>query len=108
MNEEIVVTSHAVSRFRERCRLMFHSEIFRERKERYLIKTLFAKSTSVDFSLKQKVGQYNAICVRNGCKVDYHRFSDKVIFASTVDYTGKRFILTALRTDHMVMNHLFP
>jgi hypothetical protein len=108
MTSEVIVTKHAISRFRERFRLMFHSEIFRDRKESFLMKTLFEKATSVDFSLKQKPGLYNAICIRNGCKVDYHRFSDKVIFVSTVDSEGKRFILTALRTDHKVMDRVFP
>lgn len=107
MSNDVIITKHASNRFRERFRLMFHSEIFRERKESYLMKTLFEKATPVDFSLKQMPGKYTAICIKHGCKVDYHRFSDKVIFVSTLDENGVRLILTVMKVYHRVMNHQF-
>lgn len=102
----IIVSAHAIKRFRERFRLMFNPEIFQDGRTSYMIRKLVAESVSVDFELKQQIGRYNMICVRNGCRVDYHRYNNKMIFVSTVE-DGVRKILTVLKPDHKVCNYQF-
>lgn len=100
------VTYHAIRRFRERFRLMFNPDIFKDGRESYMIKKLFSESVSIDFALKQQIGRYNMICIKNGCRVDYHRYKDKMIFASTLE-NGRRKILTVLQPYHEVCYYKF-
>lgn len=103
---DAVVTYHAEKRFRERFRLLFNPEIFQGGRTPYMIKKLFSESVSVDFALKQQPGRYNMICTRNGCRVEYHRYKDRMIFVSTL-VEGRRTILTVLKPDHQVCNYSF-
>ena len=102
----ISVSGHAIKRFRERFRLMFNPEIFHDGRTPYMIRKLFDESVSVDFALKRQIGRYNMICTRYGCRVDYHRYKDKMIFVST-EKDGVRKILTVLKPDHKVCNYQF-
>jgi hypothetical protein len=104
---EMVVSGHAIKRFRERFRLMFNPEIFQGGRTPYMIRKLFSESVSVDFALKQQPGRYNMICIKHGCRVDYHRYKDKMIFVSTLS-EGVRTVLTVLKSDHLVCDYSFP
>lgn len=63
------VTMHARQRFRERFRLQFHPDIFKEGRDVPMLRKLFAEAKPVDFALMQCPGRYNALCVKHGRKV---------------------------------------
>jgi len=103
----VVVTNHAVTRFRERFRLLFNKQIFIDKSERDLLKILFKKSKPADFSLKMKVGLYNAICTKNRAKVQYNIYNDLVLFAFAEKEDGKRVVFTVLHAEEKIMGHSF-
>lgn len=104
---KVVVTKHAKDRFRQRFRLMFNRAIFEDGRDSYFIEDLFSKSSQVDFSLKQKSGVYNALCADHGCLLDFFRYKDKIIFATTIR-GGRRHVLTCMPAEYPVMGHRFP
>lgn len=103
----VVVTKHAKDRFRQRFRLMFNQAVFEDGRDTFFISILFSKSSQVDFSLKQKAGVYNALCTDHGCRLDFFRYKDKIIFATTVR-DNKRVILTCMTTEKPLRGHIFP
>jgi hypothetical protein len=62
----VKITPHARKRFRERFRLQFHPDIFREGRDLSMIRKLFSEAKSVDFALMQSRGHYNALCIKHG------------------------------------------
>lgn len=104
---KVIVTNHAKDRFRQRFRLMFNRAVFEDGRDTFFISDLFSKSSQVDFSLKQKSGVYNALCADHGCRLDFFRYKDKIIFATTV-MNNKRMILTCMTTEKSLRGHRFP
>lgn len=103
---KIVTTAHAATRFRQRFRLRFHPDVFRDKREYDVLKSLFEKAKQVDFALKQKIGLYNAICVKNEAKVDYHIYNDLILFVSCIR-DGRRMLLTVMHPSDRIMGHSF-
>lgn len=78
--KNVAISNHAVQRFRQRFRLHYHKSIFEENRERYMIKTLFDKSSSSDFALKMCSGKYNAACIKHGSPVHFYDYNNLIRF----------------------------
>ena len=91
-----IVTMHARNRFKERFRLHFKPEIFSDNRDSYMLSKLYSESVSIDFSMKQRPGEYNALCVRHGRKVHLNRRKDMIfVWSMNGDNTV---LLTILKT----------
>lgn len=91
-----VVTMHARNRFKERFRLYFKPEIFENYRDSYMLTKLYNESTPIDFALKQRPGEYNALCVRHGRKVHLNRRKDMIFVWS--HNGGNTVLLTVVKT----------
>lgn len=83
---KVFVTPHARQRFRERFRMQFNPEIFKEGREIYMLRKLFAESKSCDFALRMRAGDYNALCVQEKCVVRYSKYKNIVIVWTVNDF----------------------
>lgn len=92
----IVVTNHAMNRFRQRFRLLYSEQLLGDvQSVRHFMRDRFNESIGIDFALRQRVGLYNAICVRYNSLVRYNQFG-KVVFVWEYD-GGDIIIKTVLR-----------
>lgn len=57
---KVIVRPHATKRLRERFRLHFHPDVFKDGRDKLKIKQMLADSVQCDFALKQRSGDYNA------------------------------------------------
>lgn len=93
----IVVTNHAMNRFRQRFRLLYSEQLLGDvQSVRHFMRDRFNESIGIDFALRQRVGLYNAICVRYNSLVRYNQFG-KVVFVWEYDDGGDIIIKTVLR-----------
>lgn len=102
---KIRITKHAKDRFRERFRLQFHSEIFKGGRENLMIEKLFTKSSSVDFSLMMKSGEYNSVCIKHRKKVRLNQYKNMVFV--WCEYENTKHVITVIRTPCVIGGVLY-
>lgn len=78
----VKVTMHARQRFKERFRLQFNPDIFREGRDLHMIRKLFAEAKSVDFALMQREGHYRALCIKHNRRVRVSKLRNMVFVHS--------------------------
>lgn len=99
------VTAHARQRFRERFRLQFHPDVFREGRDLATIRRLFSEAKSVDFALMQCPGHYNALCIKHGRRVRISKVRNFVFVHSETDQQGETIIYTMMQEGNARIAH---
>ena len=92
-------------RFRERFRLQFNPEIFREGRDLVMIRKLFNEAKSVDFALMQAQGHYRALCIKHGKVIRVSKVRNFVFVHSNVDTDGQTIIYTMMQEGNARIAH---
>ena len=103
----IIVTAHAKSRFRERFRLQFHPDTFKENRDVVMIRKLFTEAKYVDFALRMCSGKYTALCVKHGRLVRISKVRNFVFVHSEPCRDGHVTIYTMLQEGSILANIKF-
>lgn len=101
----VKISPHARRRFRERFRLQFHPDIFKEGRDLSMIRKLFNEARSVDFALMQCPGHYNALCIKHGRPVRISKVRNFVFVHSNPDEVGQTVIFTMMREGEARIAH---
>lgn len=99
---KVIVRPHATKRLRERFRLHFHPDVFKDGRDKLKIKQMLADSVQCDFALKQRPGDYNAVCIHYGYRVNYFRYKDIAVLVTMTNTDGNTVVLTVCRAGMLV------
>lgn len=103
--QTVKVTPHARTRFRQRFKLQFHPDVFREGRDLIMIRKLFSEAKSVDFALMQARGHYNALCIKHGKAVRVSKVRNFVFVHGEPDERKEVVIYTMMQSGNARIAH---
>lgn len=80
MSDNVVVSRHAVARFKQRFRYKIHSDMLNTSGINHMVRKFLTDAIRCDLQLRNQVGKYNSMCIKHGGVVEYYTYSD-IIFA---------------------------